>query len=108
MKTIFKTLQQEVLLHKAGRLTHAGDELTYLGKIIGERLRGVEKGRGVDMAVVHYTLEQEEQAVTLPIEEFKMKLDKLLTLSHGRADVQHTAMMIARHARHQRAWTCGA
>ena len=30
VETIFKTLQQEVLLHEVGRLTHAGDELTYL------------------------------------------------------------------------------
>jgi hypothetical protein len=119
VEMIFKTLQQEVLLHEVGRLTHAGDELTYLGKIImktenGYELRsndrlvqsyikvcGVEKGKGVDTAVVRYTLQQEEQAVPLPIEEytaFRMKLGKLLALSHDRADVQYAAMMIAKHA----------
>ena len=112
VKMIFKTLQREMLLHE-------GDELTYLGKIIrktesGYELRlndrlaqsyikvcGVEKGKGVDTAVVRYTLQQEEQAVPLPIEEytaFRMKLGKLLALSHDRADVQYAAMMLARHA----------
>ena len=62
---------------------------------------GFEKGKGVDTAVVRYTLQQEEQAVPLPIEEytaFRMKLGKLLALSRDRADVQYAAMMIARHA----------
>ena len=34
VETIFKNLQQEVLLHEVGCLSHAGDELNYLGKII--------------------------------------------------------------------------
>ena len=42
VETIFKTLQQEVLLHEVGRLSHAGDELTYLGKIIMKTENGYE------------------------------------------------------------------
>ena len=70
VEMIFKTLQQEVLIHEVGRLVQPGDELTYLGKIItrtthGFELRsndklvesyirvcGVEASKGVDTAVV--------------------------------------------------------
>ncbi len=63
---------------KLDGFTHAGDELTYLGQIIGERLRRVED-KGVDKAAVCYTLEREEQAVPSPIKEytaFSMKLGR--------------------------------